>query len=101
MIHVIASIRVKKGKVPEFLGIFKANVPNVLEEKGCIEYFPAVDVDAGLPPQILDENLVTIVEKWEDLESLRVHLVAPHMLAYREAVGDLVEEVSLKVLQGV
>jgi quinol monooxygenase YgiN len=99
MINVVASIRIKEGKMSEFLEIFKANVPNVLAEKGCIEYCPAIDIDADLPPQALDENLVTLIEKWEDLESLKVHLVAPHMLAYREKVKEMVEDLSLRVLQ--
>lgn len=99
MIHVIASIRVKAGRLPEFLKIFKTNVPKVREEKGCVEYFPAVDVDSGLPPQSLDENRVTIIEKWESVEALRDHLVAPHMLAYKGKVKEIVEDVSIKVLQ--
>lgn len=99
MINVIALVRVKAGKRSEFLEIFKANVPKVREEKGCIEYFPTVDVNSGLPPQSLDENRVTIIEKWESLEALRDHLTAPHMMAYKEKVKDIVEGVSLKVLQ--
>jgi len=54
---------------------------------------------ADLPPQVLDENTVTIIEKWESLEALRDHLNTPHMLAYREKVKDIVAELSLKVLQ--
>jgi quinol monooxygenase YgiN len=99
MIHVIASVQVKPGKVSEFLKIFKANVPLVKAEKGCIQYVPAVDVDADLPPQIMDENAVTIIEAWESLEALRNHLGAPHMLAYREKVSGIVENVTIKVLQ--
>lgn len=99
MISVIASIRVKLGKRSEFLEIFKANLPKVRQEKGCIEYFPAVDVNSGLPPQSLDENMVTIIEKWESLDALRDHLVAPHMLTYKEKVKDIIEGVTLKVLQ--
>jgi quinol monooxygenase YgiN len=99
MINVIASISVRTGKLSDFLEIFKSNVPNVREERGCIEYFPAVDIDADLPPQSLDENVVTIIEKWENLEALRDHLNAPHMLAYKEKVKDIVEGVSIKVLQ--
>ena len=38
MVHVLASLRVKAGCMPELVRIFKANVPNVLREKGCIEY---------------------------------------------------------------
>ena len=99
MINVIASICVKTGRLSDFLEIFKSNVPNVREERGCIEYFPSVDIDADLPPQRLGENVVTIIEKWESLEALRDHLKAPHMLAYKEKVKDIVEDVSLKVLQ--
>ncbi|MDP3016444.1 MAG: antibiotic biosynthesis monooxygenase [Deltaproteobacteria bacterium] len=43
--------------------------------------------------------MVTIIEKWESLEALRDHLVAPHMLAYKGKVKDIVEDLSLKVLQ--
>ncbi len=98
MINVIASIRVKEGRRAEFLDIFRANIANVLQEKGCLEYVPTVDVATGLPPQELNENVVTIIEKWQSLEDLRAHLNAPHMLAYRIAVTDLVADVSLKVL---
>ena len=98
MIHVIASIQVREGRLSEFLEIFKTNVPNVLEEKGCMDYVPTMDVPTGLPPQELNDHIVTIIEKWGSLEDLRGHLSAPHMLAYKERVVDLVENVSLKVL---
>ena len=98
MINVLASISVKEGKRADFIAAFKDNLPAVRAEEGCIEYFPAVDIDADLPPQQLDENEVTVIEKWASLEALRAHLSAPHMLAYREQVQDLVEETSLKVL---
>jgi len=101
MINVIASIQLKPGKINEYLSILKPNLPIVAQEKGCIEYFPTVDVPTGLPPQILDENVITIIEKWESMEDLRAHLKAPHYLAYKEAVKDLVEKVSLSVLQGI
>jgi quinol monooxygenase YgiN len=52
-----------------------------------------------LPPQSLDENIVTIIEKWESLEALRDHLNEPHMLTYKEKVKDIVEGISIKVLQ--
>jgi quinol monooxygenase YgiN len=101
MVHVIASIQVKPGKVQEFIDVFKTNVPNVLAEKGCTDYLPTIDLDAGLPPQQLAANTVTIIERWERLEDLHAHLKTPHMLAYREKVRDIVQEISLKVLQEV
>ena len=85
----------------QFDEIFKSNIPTVLKEEGCIEYVPTVDVPTGLPPQDLDQNVVTIIEKWRRLEDLLAHLSAPHMLAYREQVKDLVDSVSLKVLEKV
>jgi quinol monooxygenase YgiN len=99
MIIVLASIKVKPECKAEFLEIFKANVPAVRQEAGCIEYAPYVDVETGLPPQVLDENLVTIVEKWESIDALKTHLAAPHMAAYKAKTKDMVEGVSLKVLQ--
>ena len=101
MIHVIASIQVKEGQREAFVEIFKANVPLVAKEKGCMEYLPAIDVPTGLAPQELNDNVVTVIEKWQSLEELFAHLEAPHMLAYRENVKDMVENVSLKVLEEV
>ncbi|MDF7825899.1 putative quinol monooxygenase [Pontiellaceae bacterium B12227] len=99
MIHVIASIGVKPGKRSAFLKIFKANVPNVLAENGCIEYIPAVDTDSGIDAQWKDETVVTVIEKWETIEALHAHLEAPHMKQYSSDVADLVEDVSLTILE--
>lgn len=101
MIHVIASLQIKDGMLSEFIEIFKANVPNVLAEQGCVEYVPTVDVDASLAPQELNGKVVTIVEKWDTLPDLLAHLKAPHMLSYGEKVKDMVEKKSLKVLSPV
>lgn len=100
MIFVIATAEVKPGKRDAFLAEFRRNVPNVLAEKGCIEYGPTVDAKTDIKAQIpLRENVVTIVEKWENLEALQAHLGAPHMLAYRERVKDYVVGVTLQILE--
>ncbi len=99
MINVIASIQVIEGKLSKFIEIFKSNVPKVIEEKGCIEYVPTVDVPTGLPPQELNSNVVTIIEKWGSLEDLKAHLTSSHMLEYREKTKDLVEKISIKILK--
>ena len=49
MINVIASIPIKERLLSEFIEIFKSNISKVLEEKGCIEYVPTVEVPTGLP----------------------------------------------------
>jgi quinol monooxygenase YgiN len=99
MIYVLATIHVRQGMREKFLEVLKANVPNVTAEKGCISYVPVVDVDSGIPVQEkISYNVVTLLEAWERLEDLTSHLKAPHMLAYREQVRDLVESVRLRVL---
>jgi quinol monooxygenase YgiN len=100
MIHVIAEIQIADGKVADFLAEFHAVVPAVLAEDGCIEYGPNIDVDAGLPRQVAHRpSVVTVVEKWESLEHLNAHLVAPHMLEYREKVKDFVIGAELRILE--
>ena len=100
MIHVIATIEVADGKREDFLTEFRKVVPHVVAEAGCLEYGPTIDVDAGLPVQTpLRENVVTIVEKWSDLDALKAHLTAAHMKEYRERVKDLVRRIQLQVLQ--
>lgn len=101
MISVIASIHVKEGQLDKFIEIFKSNIPAVLEEKGCIEYIPTVDMPTGLPPQELNETVVTIIEKWRSVEDLKTHLSSPHMLEYKEKTNELVESMAIKVLKEV
>ena len=98
MIHVIASIKVKPGKRDILLEHLKSNIPNVNKEKGCIEYNSTIDVDYQMDNQTFDENMVTIIEKWENFDTLKNHMLAPHMLSYRKKVKDLVENTSLKIL---
>jgi quinol monooxygenase YgiN len=99
MIMVIASIRIKSGARADYLPILKSVAPDVRKEKGCIEYLPAVDLDTKMPVQALDRDIVTILEKWESLEALQAHLGSAHMLEYRDRVKNLVENVSVRVLQ--
>ncbi len=100
MIYVIATIQVRPGKREAFLAEFHRNMPNVRAEKGCLEYGPTVDLRTEIKAQIpLRENTVTAVEKWESLPALQAHLVAPHMVGYRERVKDLVTSVTLQVLE--
>jgi quinol monooxygenase YgiN len=100
MIHVIATIQVKPGKRDAFLAEFHRLVPLVQAEAGCIEYGPTIDVVSGNPAQeLLRENVVVIIEKWENLAALKAHSQAPHMADYRVRVKDLVVGMQLQVLQ--
>jgi quinol monooxygenase YgiN len=100
MIHVIATIELVDGQRDAFLAEFHKLVPLVRAEQGCIDYGPTTDVATGIPAQVpLRDNVVTVVERWESLESLRAHLQAPHMAGYRASVKDMIRGVKLQVLQ--
>jgi len=100
MIHVIATVELADGKRDAFLVEFHKLVPLVRAEKGCIDYGPTLDVTTGIPAQVpLRDNVVTVVERWDNLEALRAHLQAPHMTDYRARVKDLVRGVKIQVLQ--
>ena len=53
MIHVLASITVNASELDTFLEIFKANVPKVLDEEGCVEYSATVDFPTELPLSLI------------------------------------------------
>ena len=99
MINVVATVQVREGKRSEFIDLFKTIVPLVKAEKGCIEYFPAIDFPTDLPPQEMNENEVTILEKWESMDHLMAHMATPHMAEHMEKEKDLVEKASIKILQ--
>lgn len=102
MLSVIAEIEVVDGKRDEFLDEFRKVVPLVLAEDGCVEYGPTVDAVTDIPAQIPGrDHVVTIVEKWESVDALKAHLVAPHMTEYRGRVKELVAGSVLRILDGV
>lgn len=100
MIHVVAAIALRPGMRARFLGEFRRLVPDVRAEAGCLEYGGAVDVPSGIGAQDpLRPDVVVVVEKWESLDHLRAHLVAPHMATYRERTKEMVLGTTLQVLE--
>jgi quinol monooxygenase YgiN len=99
MIHVIAVITAKPGKRDEILRHFRANVPAVRAEKGCIEYGAAVDADTALPIQTkFGPDTFLVIEKWESVEALKAHAAAPHMAAYGAKTKELIASRVIHVL---
>jgi quinol monooxygenase YgiN len=100
MIHVIATIEVQAGKRAAVLAEFQRIVPLVRAEAGCLEYGPTIDLPTDFPAQVpLRADVITVVEKWENLDALRAHTSAPHMADYRDRVKGIVLRVQLQVLQ--
>jgi len=99
VIHVIAVITAKPGKREEVLRHFRANVPAVRVEKGCIEYGAAVDADPALPVQTkYGPDTFVVVEKWESMDALRAHAAAPHMAAYGAKTKELLASRVIHIL---
>ena len=98
MIHVLAIITAKPGQREAILREFRANIPAVHAEKGCIEYGPAIDADAigGFQTKFGPDSFV-VVEKWEDAAALKAH-AAPHMAAYAARTKDMMASRVIHVL---
>lgn len=99
MIHVIAVITAKPGKRDEVLRHFRANVPAVRAEQGCIEYGAAIDADPALPVQTkYGPDTFVVVEKWQDMDALKAHAAAPHMQAYGAKTKELLANRIIHIL---
>ncbi|MBK1659133.1 putative quinol monooxygenase [Paracraurococcus ruber] len=99
MIHVLAIITAKPGKREEILGHFRANMPAVHAEAGCIEYGPAVDAEgAGKIQTPFGPDTFVVIEKWESMDHLKAHGAAPHMAAYAAKTREMIESRVIHVL---
>jgi quinol monooxygenase YgiN len=99
MIHVIAVITAKPGMRDEVLQAFRANVPNVRAEKGCIEYGAAIDSEPVLKFQAaLGPDTFMVVEKYQDLDALKAHAGSPHMAAYGAKTKDMLASRTIHIL---
>ena len=91
MIHVIAVITAKPGKRDAILQHFRANVPAVRAEKGCLEYGAAIDADGAPSFQTKwGADTFLVIEKWESADALKAHAAAPHMAAYAAKTRDMI-----------
>ncbi|NQU21344.1 MAG: antibiotic biosynthesis monooxygenase [Candidatus Nealsonbacteria bacterium] len=100
MISVLATIELAEGRRDDFLTAFGELVPKVAAEEGCIEYAPWIDAATEIDAQPeLRSGTVVVVEKWESLDALQAHLMAPHMMEYRKAVKSMVTGTALQILE--
>lgn len=102
MIHVLATVQLHEGKRAAFLAALRANLDAVRAEPGCILYVPCEDLATDIPRAMAARpNVITIVERWSDLEALQAHLKAPHMITYREKIKDCVAGTQLQIMHEV
>ncbi|MBV1800159.1 putative quinol monooxygenase [Siccirubricoccus sp. G192] len=99
MIHVIAIITAKPGMRDAILKEFRANMPAVRAEQGCIEYGPATDAEGiGKSQTQFGPDSFVVIEKWESPEALKAHATAPHMAAYAAKTKDMIASRVIHVL---
>ncbi len=100
MIRVVAVITAKPGRREELLTLFRANMPAVHAEQGCVEYQPFVDADGfgGFQAPIGPDGFV-VLETWESAEALKAHAAAPHMAAYGRASKELIADRKIHIFR--
>jgi quinol monooxygenase YgiN len=91
MIHVLAIITANPGQREKVLEAFRANVPAVRAEAGCIEYGAAVDAEGiGSFQTRFGPDTFVVIEKWESAAALKAHAAAPYMAAYAAKTKPLI-----------
>lgn len=99
MIHIVAVITARPGMREQILEAFRANVPAVHAEKGCIEYGPAIDAEGvGSFQAKFGPDTFVVIEKWESLDALKAHGASPHMAAYAARTRDMIASRVIHVL---
>ena len=100
MIRVVAVITAKPGHREDVLTMFRANMPAVHAEQGCIEYQPFVDADGfgGFQAPVGADAFV-VLETWASADALKAHATAPHMVAYGRASKEFIAERKIHIFQ--
>ena len=98
-VHVLAVITAKPGKREEILTAFRANVPAVHAEDGCIDYGATVDAEGvGSFQTPYGPDTFVVIEKWASLDALMAHAASPHMKAYGAKTKDLIDSRVIHVM---
>jgi quinol monooxygenase YgiN len=98
MIQVVVEILAKPGQREAVLNAFKANVPAVHAEHGCIEYAAFIDAPGFGSLAPYGDDIFVVIEKWESASHLKAHAKATHTLEYQAKVKDLIESRTIHVL---
>jgi quinol monooxygenase YgiN len=98
-VHVLAIITTKPGQREAVLAMFKANVPAVLAEDGCIAYEETIDTESAGPMQTaFGPDTFVVVEKWVSLAALGAHAASEHMKAYGASTKDMLADRVIHIL---
>lgn len=85
MIKIVAKNYIKSDKVEDFISLAKKLVEETNKnDKGCISY--------ELFQDLTDPKIVTIIEEWEDKDSLNLHMAAKHFKVAVSTFKEYIEK---------
>jgi quinol monooxygenase YgiN len=100
MVHLVVTSIIKEGRMDEYLAEVKKLRPQVLVEKGCVEYSLLREFKSPLGIQEeVNPNRLTLVEKWETPEDLAAHGASSHMKDFNLRAAALQDGVSARVME--
>jgi len=82
--YIVATIYPKAGKEEAVRSEILKNIPIVRKEQGCLRYDLHVLKDGA--------GRFMFYEIWANKATFEAHGVAPHMMAYRERIKELLEK---------
>jgi quinol monooxygenase YgiN len=72
MIGLVAKLKVKEGKMEEFIALFQGLITHVRKEEGTLFY--TLNRDKANP------NTLVVMERYRDKEALKTHSTSPHFI---------------------
>jgi len=102
MLNVIVDMRIREGRMQEFLAACAELRPLVLGEAGCHGYEYTRDVASPFNPELpIEADRVTLLERWESLEALKAHLETPHMKASGTKMKGMRVSVDIRLTESI
>jgi quinol monooxygenase YgiN len=102
MVHLVVTFIIKDGMMDAYLAEVAKLRPLVLAEKGCVEYTYLKEIQTPFKIQEpVQENRLTLIERWESMEALETHSKSPHMAQYGKIMHPMRVSTSARVAETV
>jgi quinol monooxygenase YgiN len=93
MFIVIARAEADPADVAALRGALQEMMRATWNESGCISYSLAIETEGGPG----EPAVVSIAERWADLEALKAHFHMPHMAAFNAAMAGKLKNLDAKL----
>jgi quinol monooxygenase YgiN len=91
MIYVIATLKAKAGMAGHIKQAALPLIAATRAEDGCMSYELSAD--------IVDENRLVFVERWESRDQLEAHFTTPHIATFGQAVKELLGSQRVEIIE--